>query len=264
MVRRRDCLRLLAAGLPGPFLRGAASFPTTVADRVDRRYKTTGARPNGLQATRDGIWILDAETGVASLVHYLTGEADKEIPTPAVYGSGITFDGLSIWVSSANNRKLIRVDVETGEVQTEYEVPGAGPVKWRAAPDEPAEIGGCGIEWRSGELFVSVPPAAAVQVIKAQDGSLLRSLPAPGIRPHGLGWDPDGSLWCTDCNSRSFFKMDPASGKILKQHMLPFASPEVGGKVVVPHGMSIWQRMIYFCSPDTGELYRTPLINRMS
>src|SRR5450432_2936660 len=76
---------------------------------------------------------------------------------------------------------------------------------------------------------------------------------------NGLGWDPDGSLWCTESIYRSFFKMDRKNGHISKQAMLPALAPEVDGIVQVPHGMTVWNRQFWFSVAETGEVYRTPL-----
>jgi sugar lactone lactonase YvrE len=263
-MRRREYLKLIGLSLPAWPLLGAASFPTTVADRVDRLFRTPGPRPNGLQATREGLWILDEQTNRASLVEYGSGRIKHELETPAERGSGITFDGLSLWIASTHNRKLIKIDAETGELQAEFDTPGSGVLKWGELNPNAVATGADGVEWRRGDIFLAVPPAARIFIVKPRDGSAVRSIPSPGIRPHGLGWDPDGSLWCADSGCRAFYKLEAASGKVIKQHLLPFAKPEVNGKVLVPHGMSIWRRYIYFCVAETAEVYRTPLVSRMS
>ncbi len=273
MLDRRDCLRVLGLGVAGlPALAGP-SFPTTVADRVDRRYRTPGPRPTGLKATRDGLWILDAETAKAYLVQFATGQVKVEVDTGAMRPAAIESDEVGLWIAGDDGRKMIRVefgekdghtDFATVRRKAEFDVPGSGPVRWGLGGESGREIGAQGLAWRRGELFLAVPPTATILVMKAQDGSVLRSMPAPGACPQGLAWGLDGSLWCADGYSRSFFKLEAASGKVIKQHMLPFAGPKADGRLIVPHGITIWQRMIYFCSPETGELYRTPLVNRMS
>ena len=263
-MHRRELLKTLGLGLPALPLLGGANFPTTVADRVDRLFKTPGPHPNGMQATRDGLWILDQQTNRVSLCEFRSGNIKHEIDTEADRGSGLTFDGTSLWISSTYNRKLIKVDAETGATLAEFDSPGSGVVKWGNPNPDAQPTGGHGVEWRDGRLFLAIPPAASIYVVKSSDGSVVRSFPSPGIRPHGIAWDPDGSLWCADSIYRSFFKLDAASGTIIKQHMLPFTRPEVDGKVVVPHGATIWLRYIYFCVAETGEVYRTPLVNRMS
>jgi streptogramin lyase len=104
-----------------------------------------------------------------------------------------------------------------------------------------------------------VPPAVTIFGVGADSGETRRSFQAPGVRPHGLGWDPDGSLWCAESNYRSFFKMSPKNGAILKQVLLPATSPEKDGSVLVPHGMTVWDKHLWFSVAETGEVYRLPL-----
>jgi hypothetical protein len=272
MLDRRAYLRLLAAGVPASALFGGPSFPTTVADRVDRRYEAPITRPMGIKATRDGIWLVDGETAMAYLMSF-QGQIKAEIETGTERPTAIESDEVGIWIAGDEGKKLIRIEFldEDGEVdyemaaqKAEFDAPGVGAVKWGQPGEYMREIGVQGLAWIRGELYCAVPAAAKIIVVKGQDGSVIRELSAPGIRPQGCVIAPDGFLWCADGNSRSFYKMDTASGHVIKQHMLPFDQPEKDGKIIVPHGITIWQRMIYFCSPHTSEIYRTPLVNRMS
>ena len=252
---------LALAGIPVRAAGAAAElrFPTIVAPRADRAFGTPGHNPNGLQATREGLWILDQGTNRVALVRYADGGIIREFATQTDRGSGITFDGASLWIASTYNRLLVKVDARTGKTLKEFPTPGAGVVKWGPRSAHPHPTGAHGMEWSRGQLWVAVPPAAMIYVVNPEDGSVVRSFPAPGVRPHGIGWDPDGSLWCTESIYRSFFKMDPKTGKILRQVMLPPTSPEVDGLVVVPHGMSVWQGQFWFSVAETGEIYRVPL-----
>ena len=264
---------MIVAGCPAWRLFGGPGFPTTVADRVDRRWQTPQPCPAGIKATRDGIWLVDRETAKAYLMSF-DGQIKVEIETGTQRPAAIETDEAGLWIAGEDGRKMIRIVFGIGESggtdyarssrQTEFDVPGAGPVKWGAPGEYPETIGVRGLAWIRGELFLAVPPAAKIFVVTAQTGTVAREIPAPGVRPQGLVFDADGGLWCTDANSRSFFKLDAATGNVIKQHMLPFDQPQVNGKVITPQGLTIWQRMLYFCSPETGEIYRTPLINRMS
>lgn len=238
---------------------GAIQFPTTVAARVVRAFSTPGRQPNGLQATRAGLWVLDQGTNRVALLAFGDGRVIREFATETDRGSGITFDGEALWIASTYDRKLVRVDANTGKTLKQLDTPGAGVVKWgpRSGPGRPT--GAHGLEWSRGQLWVAVPPSAAIYAVNPEDGSVIRSFPAPGVRPHGIAWDPDGSLWCAESIYRSFFKMDPKDGRVLKQAMLPFTTPEVDGLVVVPHGMSIWDGQFWFSVAETGEVYKLPV-----
>ena len=259
-MERRDFLKL--ATLPCLPVRAAAavaSFPTQIVTRVTRAFSTPGAAPNGLQATSDGLWVLDQATNRAALVHFDDGHVNRQFDTETDRGTGITFDGEAVWIASTYNRLLVRVDAQNGRTLKKMPSPGSGLVKWglRSAHAEPT--GAHGLEWRRGELWVAVPPAVRVFLLDPNDGRDRRSFPAPGVRPHGIGWDPDGSLWVTESIYRSFFKMDPASGKILMQLMLPAEDPMRDGVVLQPHGMTVWNREIWFSVAETGEVYRVAL-----
>jgi len=261
MMARRDLLKF--AGLPCLPLRAraatATSFTTQIALRVERAFRTPGAAPNGLQATPEGLWILDQATNRVALVDYQDGRVIRQFDTETDKGSGITFDGSALWIASTYNRLLVRVDAKSGRTLKTLPSPGSGLVKWGPRDAHPQPTGAHGLEWRDGDLFVAVPPAVRIFVINPEQGSRKRSFRAPGVRPHGIGWDPDGSLWCAESIYRSFFKMDPVTGRILAQVMLPAVAPMVDGLVQVPHGMTIWNREFWFSVAETGEVYRVPL-----
>jgi len=259
-VERRDFLKLgllpylqVCAGSP------ASTFPTQVVTRVTRAFSTPGPAPNGLQATAEGLWILDQATNRAALVHYDDGRVIRQFDTETDRGSGITFDGEAVWIASTYNRLLVRVDAQNGRTLKKMPSPGSGLVKWGPRSSHAEPTGAHGLEWRRGELWVAVPPAVRVFLLDPGDGRERRSFPAPGVRPHGIGWDPDGSLWVTESIYRSFFKMDPANGRILMQLMLPVEEPIRDGVVLQPHGMTVWNREIWFSVAETGEVYRLPL-----
>jgi len=42
-------------------------------------------------------------------------------------------------------------------------------------------------------------------------GEIVRSIPAPGVRTHGLAWDR-GALWCVESDGRAIYKLDPKDG----------------------------------------------------
>ena len=262
MLRRRDCLKLaaVASTLARVQLRAAReSFPTIVATRVERAFRTPGAAPNGLQATSEGLWILDQATNRVALVRFSDGSVIRQFDTGTDKGSGITFDGSALWIASTYNRLLVRVDAHDGHTLKTFPSPGSGLVKWGPRATHPQPTGAHGLEWRNGELWVAVPPAVQIYVVNPEDGRVLRSFPAPGVRPHGIGWDPDGSLWCAESIYRSFFKMDPSSGRILQQVMLPTTEPIASGEVLQPHGMTVANGEFWFSVAETGEVYHLPL-----
>ncbi len=257
---RREWLQTICLGF-GAFRAakggGAESvnFLTTITSGPIRAFPTPGPQPNGLQATPEGLWVLDQKTNRVALINYRDGKAIREFATESDRGSGITFGGSALWIASTYNRLILKVDPQTGKTLKAFPSPGSGVVKWGPRSDPAMPTGAHGLEYAEDELWAAVPPSATIYAISPQNGKVLRSFPAPGVRPHGIGWDPDGSLWCTESNYRSFFKMSRQNGKILKQVLLPATQPERDGIVLVPHGMTIWDNQIWFCVAETGEIY---------
>src|SRR5689334_489065 len=119
-MRRRDFLTLTAA-----------ATPISATSRVDlKRVKTrkTGKveivfdspgrdpKPNGLQATDTGLWIIDQGPGSkVYLVDYEHGKSIREFATETTASSGITFDGECLWIGSTYSREIVKCDALTGK-----------------------------------------------------------------------------------------------------------------------------------------------------
>ncbi|MEJ7607547.1 MAG: hypothetical protein WKF37_15085 [Bryobacteraceae bacterium] len=279
-MRRREFVTLAASG---PAL--AAIAPINL-DRVKLRktgkvetvFKSPGPHPNGLQATDDGLWILDQGDNKAYLVTYQDGKTLRQFLTGSDRGSGITFDGEALWLGSTYNRETVRCDATTGKTLARYFTPGAGVIyktKWdppaRSSPlakpspasDQPKTLpskdpaapntlgtGAHGQEFRNGQLWMAVPPSRMIYRIDPKTWVVEQQFPTAGNRPHGIGWEKD-YLWCTDSNLNAFFKHDPSTGEIIERIQLADSDP-------LPHGMTIWQGAIWYCD-DVGVVCRLSL-----
>jgi DNA-binding beta-propeller fold protein YncE len=115
VIDRRELLKFAAfACAPLRAAAAVSGFPTQVATRVERVFRTPGAAPNGLQSTSEGLWVLDQATNRVALVDYNDGHVLRQFDTETDRGSGITFDGQAIWIASTYNRLLVRADAQTG------------------------------------------------------------------------------------------------------------------------------------------------------
>ena len=85
----------------------AKQIPTRKAGRVKTVFKSPGPKPNGLQATQEGLWIMDQGNNRVYLVDYEDGRVLRDLPTAADRASGITYDGKALWLASTYNRELI-------------------------------------------------------------------------------------------------------------------------------------------------------------
>lgn len=214
-----------------------------MATKVDPtvQWKTPGAQPNGLQASAEGLWVIDqVDPNRIYLLSY-DGEVLRDLgETRARHASGITRDpDGNLWVASTFTYELINFDGETGEELAAFPTPpfdGSG--------------GAHGVEWRWGQLWFNVPIVGRIFVADPTTGRLLRDIPCHGDRAHGIAWDDDGSLWSVDTNKRVIFKLDPATGAI--RDAIGVAGPE-------PHGMTIHEGQFWLCDAATRAVFTIPL-----
>ena len=172
-MKRRNFLALATAAVP--IRKRNVGKPETV-------YKSPGPHPNGLQATAEGLWVMDQGNNRVYLINYKDGKILREFATEADKASGITYDGEALWLASTYNRLILRVSATDGKTLSEFYTPGAGVI-YRMTGDPPA---------RSSPLAKPTPKPAP----KPPAGAAADRWPAksPGTGAHGLEWR-EGRLW---------------------------------------------------------------------
>jgi streptogramin lyase len=202
----------------------------------ETRFYAPGPHPNGMQATPEGLWILDQHTNQVSLVSY-DGGVLKTLDTASDRGSGITVAGGSLWIASTYSREILQVDAVTGATLAAFDTPGA------------SQTGAHGLEWRGARLWMAVPPSATIYEIDVENGfSVTHTIPAPGNRPHGIAWVGD-DLWCIETSHRALYRLDPSDGAVLTRIEIPEPYPE-------PHGMTFWEGSFWYCDAGSRAVCR--------
>lgn len=282
-MKRRTFLALSAAApLAGAATIDLNKIPQRKIGKVEIVFNAPGAdpKPNGLQATREGLWIIDqGKDNRASLVTY-RGKVLRSFATETDRSSGITFDGSTLWIGSTYNRQIVRADARTGKALERHFTPGAGviyqmvgdpagrgsPLARKTPPPPqrtPQQVGGFdagrvqgalapgtgahGQEWRDGKLWMAVPPSRTVYCLDPKTWVVQKKFPVAGNRPHGIGWEGK-YLWVTDSNLNAFFKHDPDTGEMVEKIQLTDRDP-------LPHGMTIWEGYLWYCD-DVGVVCR--------
>ena len=204
--------------------------------QITHEFDAPGPQPNGMQATRDGIWILDQKTNQAALVSF-SGEVQETIDTASDRGSGITDTGSALWLASTYDRQILRIDRQTGETLQRFDTPGADVT------------GAHGLEIRDGRLWMAVPPSATIYEVDPERGfEVVHSIPAPGKRPHGIAWE-GSDLWCVETNQRAIYRLNAANGAIREKIEIPEDDPE-------PHGMTMWDGAFWYCDAGSRAVCR--------
>jgi sugar lactone lactonase YvrE len=272
MIGRRELFAITVAAVPALASiapRNLKEIKTRRVGKVETVFKSPGPKPNGLQATEEGLWIIDQGDNKAYLVSYTDGKVLREFKTEADRASGITFDGQALWIGSTYNREIVQCDAKSGKTLARHFTPGAGVIyktNWdppgrsspllkpsTPSPAKPANpnttplnttgTGAHGQEWRDGKLWMAVPPSRMIYRIDPKAWVVEQQFPTAGNRPHGIGWE-GAHLWCTDSNLNAFFKHDSQSGEITEKIQLADSDP-------LPHGMSIRQGVLWYCD-DVG------------
>jgi hypothetical protein len=297
MIRRRDFLALGAAAptiAAVPAMAAARSIgaaPVRHAGKVEIAFKSpNNSKPNGLQATKDGLWIIDqGEGNSAYLVSYSDGKLLRSFETETDRSSGITYDDGTLWIGSTYNREIVHCDAMTGKTLDKHFTPGAGVI-YQMAGDPPS---------RSSPLAKRDPGQAKKKAAAQgqnldpskvggfQAGQLLGGR-ALGTGAHGQEVR-DGKLWMAVPPARMIFCLDPKTWVVQKRfdtagnrpHGIGWEGkylwcadsnlnaffkhdPETGEIVEkiqladsdpLPHGMSIWGGTMWYCD-DVGIVCR--------
>src|SRR5258706_11567897 len=129
---KRRLFLAFAAATPALHAAPAMSLgkvPTRKAGKVEIVFKSPGPQPNGLQATKEGLWIMDQGAGnKVYLVSYEDGKVLRSFETETDKSSGITFDGEALWIGSTYSREIVRTDAMTGKAIEKHFTPGAGVI----------------------------------------------------------------------------------------------------------------------------------------
>jgi len=234
-------------------------------------WKTPGEQPNGLQATSEGLWVLDqVDPNVVYLLNYDDGQILRQFPTRGHHGSGITVDPRgNIWIASTFGNEIICYDPDSGRELSAIPAPGIGP-----GPGSPHAL-----EWQGNHLWCNVPKAGQIFELDPNSGAILHRISAYGDRAHGMAWETDGmwclginpavndpqatvgahesarpwrsarglpALWSSDTNKRVIFRLDPDSGAILDA---------LGVSGLEPHGMTIHNGTFWLCDATTRDVF---------
>src|SRR5260370_30237847 len=217
-----------------------ARIRTRKIGKVETVFNSPGPAPNGLQATREGLWIIDQGAGnKAYLVTYEGGKVLRSFESETDKSSGMTFDGDALWIGSTYSREIVRCSAATGKAIERQCAPGAGVI-YKMSGDPPgrvsplaksspkpaaaasaAQVGGFqagevlgskalgtgahGQERKDGKLWFAVPPSREVYRVDPKTWTVAVKFPTAGNRPHGIGWEGQYTWW-TESNLKGFFE----------------------------------------------------------
>src|SRR4030095_12228395 len=214
-VSRRAFLAGLAAAAVAPRLaHGSPADIVVTMARVEKLFKVAGCtQPNDLQFVQDGLWVLDqVDPNKAFKVRPKDGTIVETIQTESIHGSGITYGHGALWIAStkmtdpATQPRTLKVDPKTGKTLKSWATPGSG--YYGAITPKSTPSGAHGLKWVDGKYWMAVPASGKLFLMEPESGEIVRSIPAPGLRTHGLAWER-GFFWCVALERRDIYTRAP-------------------------------------------------------
>ena len=203
-----------------------------------------GPQPNGLQADSDGLWAIDQGNDHIYKLSYVDGSVIEDLDTETSKSSGITKGGGYLWVASTYTAELYQLNMD-GSTAAVFDTPGKGVVTQYGSSKNPQITGAHGMEWvDQNNMWVVVPPAQQVFLLDPANMKVKRSIPTPGVRPHGLFMN-NGNMWLADTQECKIYKINPENGEIQSEIHIP--EPEI-------HGMTIYDGDIWCCCAETRKV----------
>ncbi|MDE2997474.1 MAG: hypothetical protein OXU79_00175 [Gemmatimonadota bacterium] len=225
--------------------------------KIERWFRAPYGMPNGVQATGDGIWVVDQVTDRAALLD--VADADEygmlrmrfEVPTESSNTSGLAWGDGSLWLAAngpaekwrqprdtdADSGEVLRVDPTTGITLGRWPLPGGG--------------GTHGLEYdsfESGTLWLTTLKDQTLTQVRISDWTIRRVFRLPYGRAHGVVRVQDG-VWVVHTSDRVIVKLDPRTGDQLDRIPIPPADPE-------PHGLSRYDGGFLYCDAASGWVAR--------
>jgi hypothetical protein len=260
-VKRRAFVGLAAAAIPVARTAHGQAGPSTQPDvpvrkpkAVAKLFKSPEGHPNGLENTREGLWIAEEVSERAYLVDW-TGKVLHKVDTESHNTSGIAVGGGFLWMS-ANGRgvgrdprptdrpggEILQCDLKTGKTIRRFVPPWPGGLHGATWNDTTQTL------W-----LVAVGINALVEVDPKDNFRIQHILSARSTRPHGLDFEGD-AIWCLFADTLQIHKLEKATGKSLEIIQLAKEDPD-------PHGLCMHEGKIYYSDAGIippGKLSNSP------
>jgi glutamine cyclotransferase len=146
----------------------------------------------------------------------------NEFDLPYGTSTGLTYDGKSLWVSSAEEQQITAIDKKTGEVLKSFKSPGHSP--W-------------GLAWDGDYLWIVDYSTLKLYKMNPANGEILFNMTAPGVTPSGLTFDGD-YLYVADFFTEKIYQVNKDSGTVISTNRTPNPGKKPSG--LAWDGESLW------------------------
>lgn len=263
------------------------------ANPIEVLYRTPHGKPNGLDTTREGMWVMDqGPENWISLINPADGRLIREFqPNNVRSSSGICVDDSdnSMWIGSTYNRMIVHTNPADGSTIAAFQTPGAGLIyrvrgdaqghrtplqpAYPEAPRPPSALPGNVARLPNGQVAldrIEAPPGTGAHCI-LQKGDLLWIAVPPArmvfvvnktdwvVEDYfaSAGNRPHDMSW-TDGGKTHFWASDSNLNAFFLQNA---STGEITERIQLPdnspviHGAKIHDGHMYCCD-DVGWMFR--------
>lgn len=239
-MRRREFLTgSLAAGLAGAQRAGQAAALVRKPKEIVKLFKSPDGHPNGLETTREGLWIAEQVSERAYLVDW-KGKVLHKVDTESHNVSGIAVGGGYLWMgcngmavlrqprpTDRPGGELLQCDLKTGKTLKRH------ALRW------PGGLHGVTWNEKTQTLWLTALSLKALVEVDPRDNfRIVHEIPVTLDRAHGLDFDGD-AIWCLFSTDLQIHKLDMKTGKVLEVIQLSKEDPD-------PHGLCMHEGKIYY------------------
>lgn len=215
------------------------------------------AAPNGIEATEEGLWVVDQFTDRTALLEWGTPHEYgctrilREIPTESSTTSGLSYGGGCLWLTAngpgdrwrlrrptdAESGEIFQVDPATGQTLKRFPLPGGG--------------GSHGLEYDHFDaetIWLTTLKSQTLTQVGIADWSIRHTLPLPYPSGHGVVRDAQ-TLWVVFKPERAIVRLDVRDGTLLDEIRIEEGMPE-------PHCLTRQGPDLLYCDASTGWIVR--------
>ncbi len=227
-----------------------------IPKKVNRLWNDAPAmkEPNAMQFTPQGtLLILDqADPNKIFELDPKDGKVLRSVQTECMHGSGITIgDGGAWWITSTKGLAsggppvTLKIDPATGKTLKKWVTPGWG-YYGAVTAEKGSPSGGHDVKWAGhGRYWLAVPASGRIFLMEGESGTIVRSIPAPVLRTHGLALDGD-FLWSVGSDYSQIHKVDTKDGRIVAK----IQTDKTNDPAV--HGLEIKDGVLWYCDAQSG------------
>jgi transglutaminase-like putative cysteine protease len=169
----------------------------------------------------------------------VTGDVEKQFPSPGSCPTGLAFDGKYLWNCDRKTDMIYKINPEDGKVVDSISSPGFRPV---------------GLCWDGKTLWNVDAEENLIFQIDVKSGVATKTLSAPCQMPQGLAWDGQ-YLWIADDAKNEIDQISTDDGTTITTIPAPSSTP-CG---LAYDGKYLWvsdriSNVIYMITPDKGEV----------